>query len=249
MYPVLLKIGPITVYSYGTFVAVGYLLAILLARKKAVKYGLDPDKITDLGLYVLIAGLAGARLLYVLTQLKSFIYRPVFDIFKIWEGGLVYYGGLIAGVIIGVWYIKKIKYPLEKVVDIVAPSIALGQFLGRIGCFLNGCCYGKVSKSFGLIFPNIGDNLPHIPTQLIESVVTLVIFLFLLKREKHKKFDGELFLLYLVLYSISRFLIEIIRADDRGPSLFGVISVSQFVSILIFILLLKVLIANEVKGR
>lgn len=248
MYPILIKLGPITIYSYGTLVAIGFLFAIFLARKRAKMYGVNPDRITDLGLYALIAGLIGARLLYVLTQLKSFIYRPIFDIFKIWEGGLVYYGGLIGGLLVGVWYIKKIKYPFGKVGDIVALPIALAQSFGRIGCFLNGCCYGRVSKEFGIIFPNI-DNLPRIPTQLIEAVLTFLIFLFLLKREKHKKRSGEIFFLYLFLYSTCRFFIEIIRADDRGPSLFGIISVSQFVSILLFFISVRVLIKNEIKGR
>lgn len=274
MYPILIKLGPITIYSYGTLLAIGFLLAIFLARKRARIYGLSPDRITDLGLYTLIAGIIGARILYVLTQLNSFIHRPLLDIFKIWEGGLVYYGGLLVGIIVGAWYIKKIKYPFLQVADIIAPSISLGQSLGRMGCFLNGCCYGKVSKTYGIIFPNV-DNFPHIPTQLIESIFTFAVFLFLIKREKHKKQaqqlrvypqdgyplgkaahlpnrgQGEIFLLYLLLYSAGRFIIEIIRADDRGPSLFGIISVSQFVSILIFIISARILIKNknEIKNR
>lgn len=249
MYSVLIKFGPITIYSYGTLIAIGFLIGIFLARYRADKYGLNPDRILDLGLYTLIGGLIGARITYVLVNLKSYMYRPVFDIFKIWEGGLVYYGGLIVGVLVGLWYIKKIKYNFWKTVDVLAPSIAIGQVFGRIGCFLNGCCYGKVSNKFGLVFNSLNDNLSHIPTQLIESIFTFIIFLFLLKRDKKKKFEGEIFLLYLLLYSSGRFIIETIRGDDRGAFFFGIISISQFVSILIFLISAKGLLKNAVKSR
>lgn len=235
MYPVLFKIGPISVYAYGTAVALGFIISIFFAGRSAKKEGIKPEIISDLGLYALVSGLIGARFVYILTDLKTFVYHPV-DIFKIWEGGFVFYGGLLFGIITGIWYLKRAKLDVFKAADIIAPYIALAHSIGRIGCFLRGCCYGRASYKFGIIFPSLMDGTPHLPVQLIESFFLFLIFLILLFRKKYKKFNGEIFWLYIFLYSTARFILEIFRADYRGPEFFGLLSISQVVSILFAVL-------------
>jgi len=229
MYPELFKIGSLTIYSYGFFVALGFLAATYAAGRRAKKYGVSPEKILDVNIYSFLAGIAGARILYVLTEFKYYAANPV-QILKIWEGGLVFYGGLIGGVLFFFWYVKKQKMDALLVADIIIPAVALGQVFGRIGCFMRGCCYGKESEKCGVIFKDIGDNLPHIPTQLIESAAVLAVFLFLINR--NPKFKGEIFSLYIVMYGIIRFFIEFLRADERGPVFFNMLSVSQLISLL-----------------
>ena len=233
MYPELFKIGSFTVYSYGLFVALGFLAATYVSSRRAKTAGIPPEKIMDLNIYIFLAGIIGARILYVLTELKYYTQNPG-EILKIWEGGLVFYGALIAGVFFYFWYVKKQKLDALFVGDLIIPAVALGQAFGRLGCFMRGCCYGKQSQTFGLVFKDIGDNLPHIPTQLIESAAVFGIFLFLVYRKP--RFKGEIFALYLALYGSVRFLIEFLRGDDRGPVFFTAVSVSQFISLLAIIL-------------
>ena len=141
MHPILLKIGPITIYSYGVMIALGIITGLFLARRQARKEGIDPDKIIDIIFYLLITALVGARLLFVLMNFTEYIADPL-AILKIWEGGLVFYGGLVPAVAVGIWYIKRLGLPLWQVADIFAPSLAIGHAMGRIGCFFAGCCYG-----------------------------------------------------------------------------------------------------------
>ncbi len=229
MHPELFKLGPVTLYSYGLFVALGFLAATMVSGYRAKKAGLLTGKIMDLNIYSFLAAIIGARVLYILTETAHYRQYPD-QIWKIWEGGLVFYGGLIGGLLFYFWYTKRHKLDPLQTADILIPGVALGQSLGRLGCFFRGCCYGVKSGYFGVVFPDIGDNLPHVPTQLIESAATLLIFIFLMK--KKPRYKGELFVLYLLCYAPARFLIEFLRADERGPELFKVLSVSQFISLL-----------------
>jgi phosphatidylglycerol:prolipoprotein diacylglycerol transferase len=228
MYPELFRIGPLPVYSYGLFVFLGFLAATIVAGRRAKKAGLSREKILDINIYSFLAGIVGARILYVLTEYKYYLAAPL-EILKIWEGGLVYYGGLFSGAVFCIWYIKKQKLDPLLVGDLIIPAVALGQAIGRLGCFMRGCCYGRESVDFGIVFKDIGDNKPHIPTQLIEAAFVLAIFRFLIA--KKPKFKGELVFLYLLLYAFARFFIEFLRGDERGPVFFSVFSVSQLVSI------------------
>ncbi|OGF51325.1 MAG: prolipoprotein diacylglyceryl transferase [Candidatus Firestonebacteria bacterium GWA2_43_8] len=229
MYPELFKIGSLTIYSYGLFVALGFLAATWIAGRRAKAAGILPEKMLDINIYSFLAGIIGARILYVLTEYKYYMEYPG-QILKIWEGGLVFYGSLIGGVLFFFWYVKRQKLDVLLVSDIIIPAVALGQALGRLGCFMRGCCYGKPVEYFGIIFPDIGDKIPHIPTQLIEAAAMLGIFFFLHYRKP--KFKGEIFALYLLLYGVARFAIEFLRGDDRGPMFFNTVSVSQFISLL-----------------
>jgi phosphatidylglycerol---prolipoprotein diacylglyceryl transferase len=237
MYPILLSFGNIKVYSYGLFVAIGFFIAIFFAVKEAKRRNFPVNVVYDISEIIIISALLGGRLTFVLMNLPMYLNDPI-GIFRVWEGGMVFYGGLIAAVISVIIYlrVKKINNILN-IADIFSPSIIIGHAIGRIGCFFAGCCYGKETNSiFGVVFNNINSLAPkgvciH-PTQLYESFGDLLIFLFLWLNRKKTKFDGELFGLYLVLYSAFRFCLEFLRGDDRGQILF--FSVTQVLSIIIF---------------
>lgn len=237
MHPILLEFGFFKIFTYGLLVATGFFAAILLASHHAKKEGLDPQKIVDLGFYVLVFSLLGARLLYVIVEREYFFAHPL-EIVKFWKGGLVFYGGLILGMIAAVVYLKKKKMPLWQVADLLAPSIAIGQAIGRWGCFFSGCCYGiKTDVPWAVIFSDPGSlaprGVPLHPAQIYLSINAVVIFLILLWLRKRKSFHGQIIWTYGVLYSIGRFIIEYFRGDDRGIAVEGLFSTSQFIGVLI----------------
>ncbi|MBU4010565.1 MAG: prolipoprotein diacylglyceryl transferase, partial [Proteobacteria bacterium] len=216
MYPILFKIGPLSIYTYGFFIALGFLAGIFFAVKEAKRVGEDPDMIMDLCFYILVSAIIGSRLFYVATNPRLFIDNPV-EIFKVWNGGLVFYGGFIAAFITGIVYFKAKKIPVMKTLDILAPSVVLAHSFGRIGCFFAGCCYGKYCElPWAVTFNNAHSLAPtgisiH-PTQLYLALNNLIIFLFLVFFRKRKKFDGQVFLIYVLVYGITRSIIEIFRA-------------------------------------
>ena len=249
MHPILFEIpkiefgnwmlGPIPIRLYGLMIGIGFLLGIYLSSRRAKKEGLDPDRILDMGVYLLLAAIVGSRLLYVLTTLPDFANNPL-DVFAIWKGGLVFYGGVIAAVPVGIWYLKKHSLPVWKTADIIAPYAALAHAFGRLGCFFAGCCYGAPGSSSVCITYNDPHSLAPLgvalyPTQLMESGGDLLIFGALILLRKYKKFDGQLFWFYLLFYSVLRFIIELFRGDAiRGVYFGGFISTSQIIAILLF---------------
>jgi len=247
MYPILIEFGFFKIFTYGLLVATGFLVAILLASSRAEKEGLDSQKVLDLCFYVMVSALLGARLLYVIVEYRYFVDSPL-EIFKFWKGGLVFYGGLILGVLISLWYLKRNQMPMWKTADLLAPSIALGQSIGRWGCFFAGCCYGKKTDvAWGITFTDPRSLAPleislH-PTQVYLSLNAVFIFIFLMWLSKRKLFDGQILWSYGILYSIGRFLIEYFRGDDRGFPVDQVFSTSQFVGVFIFILSVFMLLA------
>ena len=235
MHPVLFHIGRLTVYSYGFMIAVGIVAGLFLARHQAAREGIDPDKIIDISFYILVAALIGARLLFVLMNLGEYTAHPL-DILKIWQGGLVFYGGLLPAVAVGIWYIKRLGLPLWQMTDIIAPSLALGHAFGRIGCFLAGCCYGETcTLPWAVTFTDPRSlaprGIPVHPTQLYSAFGLFLLFAFLLFLRKKKTFPGELFWMYLLCYAVGRFLLEFLRGDDRGLVLGGTLSLTQAISI------------------
>ena len=238
MYPILIEFGFFKIFTYGLLVATGFLVAILLASSRAEKEGLDSQKVLDLCFYVMVSALVGARLLYVIVEYRYFLDSPL-EIFKFWKGGLVFYGGLILGVLISLWYLKRNQMPMWKTADLLAPSIALGQLIGRWGCFFAGCCYGKKTDvAWGITFTDPRSLAPleislH-PTQVYLSLNAVFIFIFLMWLSKRKVFDGQILWSYGILYSVGRFLIEYFRGDDRGFPVEQVLSTSQFVGVFIF---------------
>ena len=235
MHPILLKIGGITLHTYGFFVAMGFLGGILLARSEAKRLGVDPEKVMDLCFYILIAAIVGSRLFYVAVNYELFLSNPL-DVFKIWTGGLVFYGGFIAALFTAFIYLKMHKMPVWLTADIAAPSLAIGHFLGRLGCFSAGCCFGRecdlpwaVTFTHPETLAPIG--IPIHPTQLYSSISNLIIFFFLWFFRKRTKFHGQLFWIYVLLYGITRSFIETFRGDFRGNPVFELLSVSQTIGI------------------
>ena len=229
-------IGNFPIRMYGLMIGTGFLLGIYLASRRAKKEGLNPDSILDLGVYLLFAAIIGSRVLYVLTAWQEFTANPL-DMFAIWKGGLVFYGGVLAAVPTGIWYVRKHSLPVWKTADILAPYIALGHAFGRLGCFFAGCCYGAPCS--GPVCITFSDphslaplGVPLFPTQLMESGGEFIVFALLLVLRRYKKSDGQLFWLYIAFYAVLRFTLEFFRGDlVRGVYFGGLISTSQIIAI------------------
>src|SRR5438874_3584010 len=240
MYPRLFELGPVTVYTYGVLLAAAYLLGLKLAMVRAQARGLDQTRVLDLGIYIIISALVGAKLLLLVTDFRTFTTDPT-ELLTLARSGGVFYGGLIVAVVVALWYIRRIGLPLWTTCDVFAPGIALGHVVGRFGCLFAGCCFGKpTTKPWGITFTdpfaasNVGTPLgiPLHPTQLYEAGAELLILVVLLATErKGRAFAGRTFWLYMLLYATSRFIIEIYRGDERGTV--GMFSTSQFISILL----------------
>jgi phosphatidylglycerol:prolipoprotein diacylglycerol transferase len=238
--PGLGPLGPITVYSYGVLLAAAYLGGLQLALVRARHRGLDHARVLDLGIYIIVSALAGAKLLLLVTDFRSFAGNPRMLLDLMRSGG-VFYGGLIAAVAVAVWYIRRIGLPLWTTCDVFAPGIALGHVVGRLGCFFAGCCYGKpTSVPWAITFTspaaaeNVGTplNIPLHPTELYEAGAEALILAVLLATESRgRTFAGRTFWLYMLLYAISRYIIEIFRGDPRGTVL--IFSTSQFISLIL----------------
>ena len=250
MHPVLIKIGPIVIHTYGVMVALGFIMGMWYSAREAERIGLDVNKILDLAFWVLIGGLVGARLLFILTLWKDFMRYPL-EMLEIWKGGLVWYGGVIGGGLTAYYYIKKHNLPFWPVIDIITTAGFIGLAFGRLGCTSAGCCHGKVipwadpkhPPWWSLVFtddrslvPLSMRGKPLYPTQPLSSLCAFCLFTFLLIWRRYKRFDGELFALGLIIYSVYRFLIEFLRGDKiRGFVIPGVLSTSQFIGIFTFL--------------
>src|SRR5690242_4785381 len=240
MYPRLFELGPITLYTYGVLLAAAYLLGLKLAMERAKKRGLDHNRVLDLGIYIIISALIGAKLLLLVTDFQTFRNDPR-ELITLARSGGVFYGGLILAVSVALWYIRRVGLPLWTTCDVFAPGIALGHVIGRFGCLFAGCCYGKpTTMPWGITFTDpyaasyVGTplNYPVHPTQLYEAGAELLILMILLVTERRgRPFPGRTFWLYMLLYSISRFIIEFYRGDPRGSV--GMFSTSQFISIIL----------------
>lgn len=228
MHPILLKIGPITLYTYGLCVAVGFLLGSALSLMQSEKQGLSRTDVLDVLVAVLLGGLIGGRMLFVIINAGYFIENPLHVIF-INEGGMAFHGGLAGGVI-GAAIACRIKnISLFRILDLISPYAALGHAVGRIGCFFNGCCYGKpvAGGIFAVTFP--GETLARVPVQIYESISLIILFLVLRVIASRKKFEGQVFSAYLVIYAILRFATESFRDDN--PAVFAGMDLPRVISI------------------
>ncbi len=242
MHPFLFQLGPFPIHTYGVMIAAGFLSALLVLKKLAPADGINVENAIDLAFLCLISGLTGARLLYIITRFGDFAADPA-SVFRVWEGGFVFYGGPIAAIPVLFWFARKKKLNVWKMGDVSAPGLTIGHFFGRLGCFSAGCCYGKPTDSpFGVKFYSMLVDpalrgVPLHPTQLYEAFSLLVLFVGLLFVQKTKKFDGQTMLIYLMAYPLIRSLIEVYRGDEiRGFVIGGVVSTSQFISLGVFAL-------------
>ena len=261
MYPELFRIGSFPVNTYGVFLALAFLCAILISVKLGERDGLPRDRIYDLCLWMLLASLIGSKLLMLFTE-PEYRDNPMQLVsLDFLRSGGVFYGGLIGAVLAGYFLMKRYKLPWWKTADACAPGIAVGNFFGRQGCFAAGCCWGKpTTLPWGVKFSELGHEITGVPTdaylhptQLYESFAMLLVFFFLLWLHKRKRFNGQVVLAYALLYSTIRFAIEFVRDDPRGDilgltSLTG-LSTSQLISIVVGISALVILIIRRRRAQ
>ncbi len=246
MHQVLFSIRSFALHTYGVLIALGFLVGIVLAAREARRVGQSQERMLDLCFWILVSGLVGSRILYILTNLSDYVATCREGIasgsrremiwkcsaaLHVWEGGLVYYGGFLGALLVVLWYVRRHKMPFLRNADVLAPSLAIGHFFGRLGCWAAGCCFGKVCQlSWGARFPPGSlafDDLagrgmvppgaqvtpPLHPTQLYEAGGELIIFFVLLALRRRKRYDGQVLLGYLFLYPLLRMVVELFRGD------------------------------------
>ena len=268
MYPEIFRIYGFPINTYGVFLALAFLCAILITVKLAARDGLPREKIYDLCLWMLLSSLIGSKILMLFTEPEYRDHPLQLLSLDFLRSGGVFYGGLIGAILAGYFLMRRYKLPWWKTADACAPGIALGNFFGRQGCFAAGCCWGKPTTSWwGIQFAEAGNAITGVPTtvsqlgdpaqraywsqrlggdlaplhlhptQLYESFAMLIVFFFLLRLHKHRRFSGQVILFYALLYSVIRFAIEFLRDDPRGD-LFGLttltgLSTSQLISLIV----------------
>ncbi|MBI2251799.1 MAG: prolipoprotein diacylglyceryl transferase [Armatimonadetes bacterium] len=243
-----MAIGPFTIYWYGVILVIAFILAFYLFYRRTCKAKiLSKDDILDLGTYLLIFGLLGARLLWVLINFKkqNFIDAPL-EIINLRAGGLSWHGALLGGLLVAFWFSKKKKINFGKLLDLLSPSFVLGLAIGRIGCFLGGCCGGIKAKGVLEKFYTqcfLGGN--H-PAQIYEFFLDLIILWVLFKLEKKIKFNGELYLFFLLLYSLARFSVDYFRIDTIP---LGIFSLAQIFSLLVILICGFLILKLRFNGR
>jgi phosphatidylglycerol:prolipoprotein diacylglycerol transferase len=252
MFPILLQIGPITIRTYGAMVAIAFLASLHLGRLAARRYKIGEAFFLDLVALLIISGLLGARILYIFLNLSYFRDHP-WESFKVWEGGLVFYGGFLLAALVGVIFTRYRGYGVAEIADICAPGLSLGQAIGRWGCFFAGCCYGKPTPlPWGVRFKDPSSLAPlgvqlH-PVQIYESIGNLLIagllWMMLQRRKDSHGQPGEIFWLYVLLYGILRFAMETFRGDDRGP-MHGGLAPSQIIALIAILISGSILLVQK----
>ena len=241
------ELGPLTITWFGIFVASGFLFGLWNASRRALRENVSPEAIFDCGTWLLIGTILGARGLYVVSYWPEIVkaandyqHSPVLEMFMVQHGGIVYYGGLIGASVACIVFARRKHLPLWQLADILAPSVALGSFFGRWGCLMNGCCYGRPTDlPWGIQFPaghetHPNDGKPHFvhPTEIYDSLLNLALFAGLAWFYKRRKFDGQVFALYLICYAGLRSFVEFYRGDYPPANLvWARITPGQVVSI------------------
>ena len=269
MHPIIIQFGPFTIYSYGLCIAIAFLAAIATAAARARRFGWGAENAYDTCLCAMIASLIGSRLFYVLESPWEFASAP-WEVFMVWKGGLSYYGGFIGAVVAGAVYLKKRRLGVAEGFDLLIPSVSLVQAIGRIGCFFNCCCFGRVSDlPFAVTFPEGSPaysyqlyeaciirpgsacTLPVHPAQLYETLMDLGIFIALSCALSRKKYNGQVFLLYFVLYGAGRFALEFLRADNPAVMSLGgfALNLQQLISLAALVIGTVVLLWAGARNR
>jgi phosphatidylglycerol:prolipoprotein diacylglycerol transferase len=211
------EMGPVTVTWFGILVALGFLAGLWTASRRARRVNFQPDTILDLGPWLLLGAIVGARAVFVATYWpEEFAGRPIYEIFMVQRGGIVYYGGLVGDSLACIIFARLKKLPLWRLADVLAPSIALGSFFGRWGCLMNGCCYGRpTTLPWGIQFPKDHITYPSYvhPTEIYDSLLNLALYGLLAWLYRRRKFDGQVFGVYLIGYAALRSFVEMFRGD------------------------------------
>jgi phosphatidylglycerol:prolipoprotein diacylglycerol transferase len=253
MHPILFKVGFLTIHTYGLLVAMGLLAALWTGTRLAKARQISSDRVMDLTFYAVLAGFVGARLLYVILN-PSFFRNDWLGVLRVWEGGLVFYGGFIGALAAILFYIRRQQLPPGVIFDILAVAAPLGHAIGRIGCFFAGCCYGGVCDlPWAVTFTDpmtlAPPDIPLHPTQLYESAANFLIFAFLLTLYRKGLFPGRLFLVYMLVYGMVRSGIEIFRNDSRGFLFDGMLSTSQAVGLTAALVAAVLLVALHFRDK
>ena len=248
MHPELFRIGPFAVHSYGVMLAISFILGIFVAVRKGEQRGIKGEEIINLSFIIIISSIIGARLFYVLFHLGEFKGRWIYTFWPVQEdgsvglGGLILLGGFILAFLSSVIYVIHKKLNFWKLADSLAPGLAIGIFITRIGCFLNGCCFGKACDlPWAVVFPSnspagsVMGNISIHPTQLYSALYGLIIFIVLILLERWKLFDGLLIGVFLILYGISRFIVDFFRYYESQMFVVGGLEFNQLVSLLMFV--------------
>lgn len=246
MHPIAFHLGSLPIHWYGIMIATAFLAGMWTASRRGLRNGLNPSHIQDVAIWLLVGGIVGARALHVASYWEDFQGKGILEIFKIQNGGLVFYGGAIGAAIAGGLFVWRKKLPFFKLADALAPSVALGSMFGRLGCLMTGCCFGRVcSLPWAIKFPDqslaweqqlqeklinpAGHTLPVHPTQLYDALANLALYLGLAWLNRRKRFNGQVFAAWLIAYAVLRSAVEIFRGD-YGLHRVGVFTPAQLVS-------------------
>ena len=234
--------GPFTLHTYGVLLAIAFLAGLWVASRQAKKSGMDSGRIVDMAVWVLIAGLIGAKLLLVLVDWRYFANSPR-QLFSIFQSGGVFYGGLLGGILVAWWYARRHDLPGWQTADVLVPGVIIGQAIGRLGCFAAGCCWGAPAQGpWAVAFHDVYSaravgtplDTPLHPSQIYESLAAFLILFFLLWLAPRKRFHGQVAMAYVALYSVARFGLEFLRGDpDRGTWFRGALTTSQIIAIVL----------------
>jgi phosphatidylglycerol:prolipoprotein diacylglycerol transferase len=245
VHPIAFQLGPVTIHWYGVMIALAFLAGLWTATLRTRRENISGEKIADVTLWLMVGAIVGARFVYVATYWREqFADQPFREVFMIQHGGLVFYGGFIGAAIAGFIYIRWKNMPLWKTVDVLAPSVALGSVFGRIGCLLNGCCYGRPTDlPWGLTFTNPQAhefsgtplNIPLHPTEIYDALLNLALYGFLAWLFRRKKFDGQIFATYLICYAITRSITEYFRGDYTNLHYHLGLTPAQWIGVPIFV--------------
>jgi phosphatidylglycerol:prolipoprotein diacylglycerol transferase len=239
VHPIAFYFGSLPVRWYGVMMACAFLAGLWTATRRARLANVHGEIIADVTLWLMVGSIIGARFVYVTTYWKQeFADQPFSEVFMIQHGGLVYYGGLIGAMLSGLAYLTWKKLPVWKIADILAPSVALGSVFGRIGCLLNGCCYGRACDlPWAIHFPagHETHGLGVHPTEIYDALLNLILYVFLAWLFRRKKFDGQIFATYLIVYAVFRSIAEYFRGDYPTDHLHAGLTSAQLVSVPIFI--------------
>jgi phosphatidylglycerol:prolipoprotein diacylglycerol transferase len=252
VHPIAFELGSLRIHWYGILIAAGFLAGVWTAGRRGLRNGLDPSHTSDLAMWLLIGAIVGARALHVISYWREeFAGHPITDIFMIQRGGLVFYGGLIGAVLAGAVFMRVKKLPFFKLADALAPSIALGSAFGRIGCLMTGCCYGAACHlPWAIRFPEDHEThgVPVHPTQLYDSVANLLLYLGLAWFYRRRKFDGQVFAVFLIAYAILRSVVEIFRGDYLPSEIHAGLTPAQLTGVVIAVIGIALLVLLPKRG-